>query len=93
MNKLFFFEVFLIVILCILTIVIFLNTKFDKFLSNKKTLFIILLTLLIIIILKSNFISCDDLSNEQRCICKILYNKKNNTNLIETIDACKNFKK
>jgi hypothetical protein len=93
MNNLFFVEVFLIIVLCILTIIILLNTKLNKFLSNKKTLFIVLLTLLIIIILKSNFISCDDLSNEQRCVCKILYNKKNNTNLIETIDACKNFKK
>lgn len=93
MNNLFFVEVFLIIVLCILTIVILSNTKLNKFLSNKQTLFIVLLTLLIIIILKSNFISCDDLSNEQRCVCKILYNKKNNTNLIETIDACKNFKK
>jgi hypothetical protein len=93
MNNLFFVQVFLIIVLCILTIVILLNTKLNKFLSNKKTLFIVLLTLLIIIILKSNFISCDNLSAEQKCICKIFYNKKGLIDSSEIINACKNFTK
>ena len=49
--------------------------------------------MLIIVILKSSFISCDNLSAEQKCICKIFYNKKGLIDSSEIINACKNFKK
>jgi len=93
MNQIFNFQLLLIVTFCILTATIFLKTPFSKFLNNKKFLAAILLIIFIIVILKSSFISCDNLSPEQKCICKIFYNKKGLIDSSEIINACKNFKK
>ena len=93
MNQIFYFQLLLIVTFCILTATIFLKTPFNKFLYNKKILLFILLIMLIIVILKSSFISCDNLSAEQKCICKIFYNKKGLIDSSEIINACQNFKK